>query len=337
MFGLSLAIASAVSCGDSTSLRDGSLAASGGHRGDSGVGVHAGTGGSSVTGSSGSLVSGSGGVTSDATPVATGGAVVSGSGGVKSDAAPVATGGAVVPGSGGVTSDAAPVATGGAAQLDANRAEFGSIGADAVLLDAHGEPIVIDANLTETSPARDAAHLDNEPLDTPGVDAETALRSGSCDDQMNWRQSIEDDGAQGRGVCVGTTVGSLIDTIRSEHPDLADIERAPSHDGSCASEVNCSGPTDIQVVRYGDGFRIVMARYSDASMLTYRTREYWYFETNTTCHPEYVGHFRFSISSALPCVGSSLWGNPYGGLLVCVDTPAPYAQIACGVDASSGQ
>jgi hypothetical protein len=49
----------------------------------------------------------------------------------------------------------------------------------------------------------------------------------------------------------------------------------------------------VKVVRYGDGFRIVLQRlgHPSISMTTYSAYEYWYFETGEGCHPDLVGHF----------------------------------------------
>jgi len=53
-----------------------------------------------------------------------------------------------------------------------------------------------------------------------------------------------------------------------------------------------------------------MKRLSGTSgVWDYTHFEYWYFETNDSCHPDLVGYYRRPSETGL-CEGSTLWGAP---------------------------
>jgi len=172
--------------------------------------------------------------------------------------------------------------------------------------------------------ASDVSIVDSWIPDAALVDCNPDLRVFSCDDWMDWTQPL-DDSAAGFGACASNTLGSLIDDIKALHPDLADIERTSPPDGFCGLELPpCVPETNIAANRYGGGFRIVMVRFSEVSMLKFHRQEYWYFETDDQCSPQQVGYFRDGASD---CGGSSLWNYPRQGRYCQTQT--------CGLDAGA--
>ncbi len=182
---------------------------------------------------------------------------------------------------------------------DACRADADPAAADApMVIDAGTDASFLDASL-------DAGPIDAR-ISEPGPD----FRTSSCAEVMDWSQSIRDDRVRGKGACSDLTVGDLLDQIRADYPAVADIERAPAIDGPCIEMAGCWIPTDIQVLPYGDGFRVVMIRFSGFSQFKHHHEDSWYFETNTACQAEWVGWASYDIAGSLGCQGSPLWGYP---------------------------
>jgi hypothetical protein len=172
-----------------------------------------------------------------------------------------------------------------------------------------------------------------EPVDTGLAEAGPDLRSEPCVDLMDWTQSIRDDGVMGTGHCSGVSVGAVLDQIRSDNPELADVQRPANPDGACLAQA-CLGDADIKVLPYGDGFRVIMVQYSVFTMMSFHQEDYWYFETNTDCHADLVGRLSYNYYEF--CQGTSLWGYPS---YYCVpqNTYPGFSWESCPRDASLGE
>jgi hypothetical protein len=171
-----------------------------------------------------------------------------------------------------------------------------------------GAEVQVDADADVPSTVQDATIADDVPT----------LRSGSCDDLMNWDQTIADGSTVGKGSCAARSVDDIVAVIHSDYPELADIVPVVAADAgwlcgpdgcACAIESVCVPPTGVKVVSYRDGFRIVMERLLQNSQFKYHLKEYWYFETNEVCHPTLVGHYLVDLG-VLSVTGSDLWGYP---------------------------
>jgi hypothetical protein len=210
------------------------------------------------------------------------------------------------------------------------------VGYDDVL--ALADVPVLDASLV-----LDCAFEAPSPIDGVAVDSPSIWRAGSCDDMMDWSQSIEDGSTTGKGPCAAKTIDDVLGVIRTEYPVLADVFRMIPADAGwfcyekdqcwCQIEIACVPPRNVNVVSYGDGFRIVMQKMSDFTQFKYHTKEYWYFETDESCHPALVGSYREDISFG-SCRGSALWGIPYKNSLM--DCAIPPDQVRCGQDGGQG-
>jgi hypothetical protein len=217
-----------------------------------------------------------------------------------------------------------------------------SPGVDAQVGDLDGGPL--DA-VSESGPVFDADAWKDSGLGT--IDAPWALRAGSCDDMIDWSQATADGSVQGTGSCTGKTIDDLVGVIRIENPDLADIVPAvapvdgggcllgPDAGCVCAIETACVPPTDLKVVRHGDGFRFFLTKLSAPSQFIYQLRQYWYFETDDDCHPDKVGAYEEQPGRGF-CAGSALWGAPYADRISDCTTALPEMHD-CGLDGGRGE
>lgn len=138
------------------------------------------------------------------------------------------------------------------------------------------------------------------------------------DERMDWSQSISDRDAGGTGACAHTTLGQLIDQVRPP-ADAGDRFEGVSW-GWYMSE-------DIQALRHGDGFRLVLV-HTNGMPGMHNAIECYYFETNADCVPVRVGHFA-DRDVAFDCVGTPHWGYPMGRY-------CDPSWSGCHLDASAG-
>jgi hypothetical protein len=212
-----------------------------------------------------------------------------------------------------------------------------SQGTDAIDAPVSEDSVATDPNRTEVGPVavdlsislQDSALESADYVDSAVVDAAPDPRIRSCGEIMDWSQSILDDGVTGTGTCANATVGSLINTIRTEHPELADIERVCSPYPGCWVTFYY---TDIKVLPYGEGFRIVL-RKATGQPATHSPEDDWYFQTDATCYPDLIGHLHILWSFG-HCNGIALWGCP--AYFCSSEEEGNIAGCPGGLDASSG-
>lgn len=151
------------------------------------------------------------------------------------------------------------------------------------------------------------------------------LRLAWCgDERMDWSQSIKDDQVVGTGACANTTVAQLIDRVLALFQSDAGYRI-----GGCVFQ-GCAVDNSIQILRYGEGFRLILVSSSLLPGL-HAPIECNYFETDADCLPVAVGHFS-ARQSIFKCEGAPLWGYPLNPLPVYCDSSWP----GCGVDGGIG-
>ncbi len=115
---------------------------------------------------------------------------------------------------------------------------------------------------------------------------------------------VTDGATKAGGSCAGKTLQDVIDAVLAAHPELADITRiyAPGTfpDGSF-----------VYAFATPDGFMLAFVRGGGDCPAGCTEHEYWYFQTDSSCAPELVGHFDPSSANGCPDdAGTPMWTVP---------------------------
>lgn len=129
---------------------------------------------------------------------------------------------------------------------------------------------------------------------------------------------------EGTGACGGVTARSVLQTIWTAFPDLADIDTVQPIDptgipvfnagpAQPANEPAFLGGTDEHILVLMDGgtFAFVFVRGSRCSGQSCLDSQRWYFETDDDCSPRWVGYYQeIQRDGCVDVSGDPLWGLP---------------------------